>query len=92
MKFLLIAVTLLLSACGTGQQESSETKQLSPTTVCWGKHLCQSADSIGHSCKNHGMFSDANAGYFGLKNDDCCGHTEYGGNSIEFSVTSCSLW
>lgn len=56
-----------------------------------GEHQCQSADSIGHTCKNLGVnFTDCNHAFFSLKRDDCCSGSKYGGTSINFKVTKCS--
>ncbi len=56
-----------------------------------GKHVCQSKESIGHTCQNLGVnFTDCNHAFFSLKRDDCCAGSQYGGNSIEFKLTKCT--
>lgn len=56
-----------------------------------GEHQCQSADSLGHSCKNLGVnFTDCNHAFYSLKRDDCCSGSKYGGTSIDFKVTKCT--
>lgn len=58
-----------------------------------GKHQCQSAASIGHSCHNLGVnFNDCNQAFFLLQKDDCCKGSEYGGRSIGFKLVSCSSY
>lgn len=56
-----------------------------------GEHQCQSSESIGHTCKILGVnFTDCNAAFFKLKNEDCCIGSRYGGNSIGFKLTKCT--
>ncbi len=90
----LTLITLLLTlviGCRESDESVSDTKQLTPSTVCNGQHTCQSHDSIGHTCTNYGIFNDANEAYYKLKADSCCGHSQYGGSSIDFKVTNCML-
>jgi hypothetical protein len=69
-----------------------ETYRLNPRLYrAEGEHQCQSARSIGHTCKNLGVnFTDCNNAFFKLKQDDCCSGSRYGGNSINFKVTKCT--
>jgi hypothetical protein len=69
-----------------------ETYRLNPRLYrAEGEHQCQSAQSIGHTCKTLGVnFTDCNNAFFKLKQDDCCSGSRYGGNSINFKVTKCT--
>lgn len=56
-----------------------------------GEHVCQSDESIGHTCKNLGVnFMDCNHAHFKLKIEDCCSGSKYGGSSIGFKITKCT--
>jgi hypothetical protein len=56
-----------------------------------GEHTCQSRGSIGHKCTVRGnTFTDCNQATYRLRREDCCPRTRDGGNSIGFSMRSCS--
>jgi hypothetical protein len=98
--FLVLLSTVSYGAFATEQpvevdylsEMDDETYRLSPRLYrAEGEHQCQSAQSIGHTCKNLGVnFTDCNNAFFKLKQDDCCSGSEYGGNSISFKVTKCT--
>lgn len=90
MKTLLL-FTILFNISAYAESDQAPVMKNAKPHKAEGRHLCQSEQSIGHSCRNIGInYMDCNQAFYKLRMDDCCSGSKYGGTSIHFELLKCS--